>query len=94
MKSTAQRRRSKAQIKEDKAKEIKQKEEIQAKLLAWDDLEAELEKKISENKKLTEVNSIIGGMVENGVIKQVGEREFEAVVDPEERSHIQSKRRS
>jgi len=42
MKSSAKRRRSKAQIKEEKKQEEKRKDEIQAKLLAWDDLEAAL----------------------------------------------------
>ena len=50
MKSSAKRRRSKAQIKEEKKQEEKRKVEIQAKLLAWDDIEAELEKQIENNK--------------------------------------------
>jgi hypothetical protein len=36
MKPSAKRRRSKAQIKEQKMEEEKRKEEIQGKLLAWD----------------------------------------------------------
>jgi hypothetical protein len=32
--------------------------------------------------------------VDNGIIKQTGEMEFEAVVDPIEREQIQSKRKS
>jgi hypothetical protein len=69
MKSTAKRRRSKAQIKQERKDEEKRKEEIQAKLLAWDDLEAELEKKIQENKELAEVNQHVGQMFDNGVLK-------------------------
>ena len=33
-------------------------------------------------------------MVEEGVIKQTGEKSFEAVIDPSEREQIQSKRKS
>ena len=88
MKPSAKRRRSKAQIKEEKAQEQQQKLDIQAKLLAWDNLEAELEKQIADNKQLTEVRDVVGKMVEEGVIKQTGNREFEAVVDPSERDQI------
>ena len=94
MKPSAQRRRSKAQIKEDKLREQQQKEEIQNKLLAWSDLEAELEKQIAANKQLREVNEVVGQMVEDGIIKQTGEMQFEAVVDASEREQIQSKRKS
>ena len=69
MKPSAKRRRSKAQIKEQKMEEEKRKEEIQAKLLAWDELEAELEKKIVENKRLTDVNQAVGNLVDEGVIR-------------------------
>ena len=43
MKISAKRRRSKAQIKEEKKEEEKKQAEISAKLAAWDQLEAELE---------------------------------------------------
>ena len=43
MKNSAKRRRSKAQIKEDKAREEQQKLDIQAKMMQWDDLTKELE---------------------------------------------------
>ena len=43
MKVTAKRRRSKAQIKEDKKKEVKQKHEIDMKLASVSVLEAQLE---------------------------------------------------
>ena len=94
MKATAKRRRSKAQIKADKKEEEQRKEEIQQKLLAWDSQEAALETATAENKQLTEINAVVGQLVEDGVIKQTGERSFEAVVDPLEREHIQSKRKS
>ena len=42
MKSSAKRRRSKAQIKEEKKEDERKKAEIQAKLLSWNDLESEL----------------------------------------------------
>ena len=93
MKPNAKRRRSKAQIKEEKKQEEKKKEEIQAKLLAWDNLEAELENQIHRNKQLEQINGVVGQMVEDGIIKQTGEMQFEAVVDPLERQSIQSKRR-
>ena len=60
MKSSCKRRRSKAQIKAEKKIEDQRKEEIQSKLLAWDSLEAELEKQIEKNKELTEVNHKVG----------------------------------
>ena len=88
MKSSAKRRRSKAQIKEERKQEEKRKEEIQAKLLAWNDLEAALQKETARNKDLEEVNAFVGQMVEDGVIKQTGNKVFEAVVDPVEREYI------
>ena len=94
MKSSAKRRRSKAQIKEERKQEELRKEEIQAKLLAWDDLEAALRKETARNKELEEVNSYVGQMVEDGIIKQTANKVFEAVVDPNEREYIQSKRKS
>ena len=48
---------------------MKRKEEIQAKLLAWDDLEAELERQTAANKELQEMTDVVGQMVEDGVIK-------------------------
>ena len=42
LKQNTTRRRSKAQIKEDKKKDEQHKMEIQAKLLAWDDMEKQL----------------------------------------------------
>ena len=94
MKATAKRRRSKAQIQEERKQEEVKKQEIQAKLLAWDELQAELEAKTIQNQQLIEVNNAVGQMVEDGVIKQTGERQFEAVVDPDEREQIQSKRKA
>ena len=94
MKPSAKRRRSKAQIKEERKQEEKRKAEIQAKLLAWDDIEAELETKIEENKLLKRVQSQVQGMWEEGQIKEVRSGVFEAVIDPVEREQIQSKRKS
>jgi len=94
MKPSAKRRRSKAQIKEERKQEEARKRELQAKLLAWDGMEAELEKQKHANKQLTEVNHKVGQLVEDGVIKQVADGGFEAVVDPDEREHIRSKRKS
>ena len=56
MKPTAKRRRSKQQIKDDKEKEKKQKEEITAKLEAWPQLEAELERAHEKVKWAENVN--------------------------------------
>ena len=53
-----------------------------------------MEKQISDNKQLREVNSVVGQMVEDGIIKQTGDKSFEAVVDPSEREQIQSKRKT
>ena len=94
MKPSAKRRRSKAQIKEERKQEEKNKAEIQAKLLAWDDIEAELERKTEENKLLKRVQSQVQGMWEEGQIKEVRSGVFEAVIDPVEREQIQSKRKS
>ena len=94
MKPSAKRRRSKAQIKEERKQEEKRKAEIQAKLLAWDDIEAELERKTEENKLLKRVQSQVQGMWEEGQIKEVRSGVFEAVIDPVEREQIQSKRKS
>ena len=93
MKSSAQRRRSKAQIKDDKAREEQRKVEIQAKLLAYNQMERQLDAANAQNKELEQVNSMVHQMFEEGVIKQNDGGSFEAVVDPNERSFIQSKRR-
>ena len=70
--------------------EEKRKQEIQAKLLAWDELEAELERATADNKRLTEVNQKVGQLVEEGIIKQNEDDSFVAVVDPLEREFIQN----
>ena len=93
MKSSAKRRRSKAQIKDERKQEEKRKEEIQAKLLAWDDVEAELENVRAKNTELQAVNNVVGQMVEDGIIKQTDNGAFEAVLNPDERVQIQSKRK-
>ena len=91
MKPSAKRRRSKAQIKEEKKQEEKRKNEIQAKMLAWNDLEAELEKQVEKNKMLENVHLQVSQMYEDGQIKQRVDGSFEAVVDPVEREQIRSK---
>jgi len=60
MKPSAKRRRSKAQIKEERKQEEQRKEEIQSKLLAWNDLERELEASDAKNKELQAVNNVVG----------------------------------
>ena len=70
--------------------EEKRKQEIQAKLLAWDELEAELEKATADNRRLTQVNQKVGQLVEEGIIKQNEDDSFVAVVDPLEREFIQN----
>ena len=60
MKPTAKRRRSKAQIKEERKQEEAKKTEIQEKLLAWDEMAAELESKTIQNQQLIEVNNAVG----------------------------------
>ena len=91
MKPSAKRRRSKAQIKEEKKQEEKRKNETQAKMLSWNDLETELDKYVEKNKMLENVHLQVSQMYEDGQIKQRVDGSFEAVVDPVEREQIRSK---
>ena len=57
MKETAKRRRSKAQIKQEKEEEQKRQLEVQAKLAAWPDVERQLE---NANSKLSWAKDVEG----------------------------------
>jgi len=67
--------------------------DIQAKLEAWSDLERELAVRQDKIQKLEEVSNVVGQMFDAGVIKQTPDGSFEAVVNPNERDQIQSKRK-
>jgi len=94
MKATAKRRRSKAQIKDDKEREKKQKDEIQSKLLAWNDLEQELEKANSRLAWADSINNGINSMMDAGVLEQQNDGSFVAVGDPGRQEQIKSNRKS
>ena len=52
MKPSAKRRRSRAEILEDKAAALKKEQEMKEKLAAWDDLERALEESEKEKEKM------------------------------------------
>ena len=92
MKESAKRRRSKQQIREDKEEEKKQKEDIQAKLLAWNDLEAQLQSAQARLAWAQSVEDGINNMMDNGVIEEREDGSIGTVNDPARQEHIKSKR--
>lgn len=93
MKETAKRRRSKAQIKADKEEELKRKEEIQAKLLAWPQLEKQLQQAQARVAWADSVNDGINGMMDSGILEEHEDGSFHAVADPVRREQNASKRK-
>ena len=69
MKAAAKRRRSKAQILEDKENALKKETEIKEKLAAWSMMEQALEKSEREKEMLAEKTAHVQHMFDNGILK-------------------------
>ena len=91
MKASTQRRRSKAQIKEEKKTEERKQKEIAKKLAEYD----EMERKIKEVDQLFDekenYRKLCSSLYDDGVIKQDNEGNMVPVEDPLERESIKSK---
>ena len=93
MKPGAKRRRSKAQIKEEKAIEDQRKLDIQAKLLAWPQLEKQLHDAQQKVQWAEGVHDGLEQMQDSGVIEQQDDGRFVAVADPVRQEQNASKRK-
>ena len=91
LKATASKRRSKAQIKEEKAIEERKQQEVVKKMSEYERMKEELANvhQIIEEKE--HYRQMLGHMYENGVIKQDVDGSFVPVDDPLERESIRSK---
>jgi len=69
MKASAVRRRSKAQILEDKEKALAREQEIKDKLAAWDHLTAALQESEMKRQKLEQDHIHVQNMFDEGLIK-------------------------
>ena len=91
MKATSKRRKGKAQLKEEKILEERKQNEIVKKLASYEQMEQrakEAEACIAEKEHYQQM---LGGLYENGIIKQEADGTFVAVEDPVERESIRSK---
>lgn len=91
MKASSIRRRSKAQILQDKQAALKKEEDIRHKLAAWDEMEAALEESEQKNKKLMEQHQDVEAMFDGGLLKMNQEGQYEAVRDEEETQSIKAR---
>ena len=70
MKASAKRRRSKAQIIQDKIDAERKKAELQEKLVQWDQMEKALNEAKEQNAILQEQTQDVQQMFENGLLKK------------------------
>ena len=90
MKASAKRRRSKAQILEDKANALKKEAEIEEKMAQWEQMERELREFKKQNSLLEQQTKDVQKMFEDGLLKQNDQGQYEAVLDPAESEYIRS----
>ena len=91
MKASAQRRRSKAQIKEEKKAEERKQKEIAQKLSEYEEMKQKLEQAEDLWKEKENYRQLCDSLYENGVIKQDVDGSIVAVEDVQEREQIRSK---
>ena len=84
MKASSKRRRSKAQILEDKALALKKEAELQEKLEAWDRLEAALEESEKKQEKMRVKYDKFKQVFHDGLVKKNDQGQYEVVQDPNE----------
>ena len=90
MKASTKRRRSKAQIMEEKEAALRKDTEIKEKLAAWNQLEAALEKSEREKEELIRKTNDVQRMFDEGILKCGPDGNYQAVVDPAESEQIRS----
>ena len=91
MKASAKRRRSKAQIKEEKNQEERKQTEVAEKLAAYQEMEEKLKLAEEMFKEKEYYRSLCDGLYNDGVIKQDIDGVIIAVDDPVERESIRTK---
>ena len=91
LKASAKRRRSKAQIKDEKQAEERKQQEIIRKLAAYDQMEQRVKETESIHEEKENYRQLCESLYVGGVIKQEADGTFVAVEDPAERESIRSK---
>ena len=90
--ASASRRRSKAQIEEEKLESVRKEQEIKEKLAAWDQMEAALEESERKQQHLREQSEAAQQIYDDGLIKKSAAGGYEVVDDPEEQQDLLAKR--
>ena len=88
MKVGTKRRRSKLEIKEQMEGEERERQDIQDKLAAWDDVERELEEKTQQVELAQLQFAEVTKLFESGLLKRGAHGAYEVVQDPRERAQI------
>ena len=88
MKASAKRRRSRAQVLEDKLKAEKKDEEMQQQLAQMAQMQEAIRQMQAENQLLQQKTQDIQTMFDDGVIKPDGQGGYQPVLDPAEKEHI------
>ena len=92
MKASSVRRRSKAQILQDKQAALQKEQEIKEKLAAWDELEAELEDANARKKDLEAKLDSFKDVYYAGQIKKGEDGQYKVLQDPGEVAKLEAKR--
>jgi hypothetical protein len=91
MKASAQRRRSKGQIKEEKKEGERKQNEVTEKLAAYKEMEAKVNQAQALFEEKEHYRQLCGELYDNGIIKQDADGSIVAVDDPVERESIRTK---
>ena len=91
LKENVKRRRSKQQIKDEKAAELRKQREIARKLAEYEELMPQLKKTQEIIEEKENYRQLCGQLFDNGIIKQQEDGCFVPVDDPIERESIRSK---
>ena len=92
MKASAKRRRTKAEIEEEKLESMRKEQEIRQKLEAWEQMEAALEESERKNDKLRRQSESMKQIYEDGLIKKDDAGSYVVVDDPAEQEQIKARR--
>jgi hypothetical protein len=92
MKASASRRRTKADIEEEKLAASAKEQEIQQKLQMWDQMEQQVQKSEQKAEKLRRQSESMSQIYMDGLIKKNDAGLFELVQDPSEAQELQEKR--
>ena len=90
MKATAKRRKSKAQLKDEKKAEERKQNEITRKLAAYDEMEQKASQVEVIDAEKEQYRQLLNELYESGVIKQAQDGSIVEVEDPAEKESIRS----